>query len=144
MEEIIEAVIFKIGDILCGLDIRHVQEICKNTDITRVYYSPAFISGVINLRGTVVTVINLRHLFKMKENHRSVTSRIIIVDSGGERIGLLVDIVHDIIEIDRSFLEPPPSNIKGVAGSLFTSIYKKPRELVSIMNLEEVLKIRTE
>lgn len=144
MNNIKEAVIFKTGDILCGIDVINVQEITKISDITKVYLSPLYISGLINLRGNVVTVIDLRQVFRIRDVQSFDNSRIIIVNSDGERIGILIDSVRDIIEIDKNYLDPPPSNIKGIAGSLFAYIYKKNRELISILNLEEILKYKPE
>lgn len=134
-----EMVVFTVGTIICGLCITHVVEICRNFKITTVHRAPAAIRGVIHLRGQVVTVVDMRTIFRAPQIPVGRESRIIMVKSQNESLGLLVDEVDDIIVVEPQNLQPPPPNVKGVAGSLFTCIYKRPRELVSVLNLEEVL-----
>jgi purine-binding chemotaxis protein CheW len=134
-----EIVLFMVSDILSGLNIRHVQEISRNPVITRVYRAPEYVRGVINLRGQVVTLVDMRIIFGLEPSLPHRDMRIIVVRWQGEPIGLLVDSVHDIVEVDLAALEPPPSNVRGVTGSLFSCIYKRPSALVALVDLDEAL-----
>lgn len=136
-----ELVVFAVGTIICGLCVTHVVEICRSFEIAPVHRTPSAIRGVMHLRGQVVTVVDMRTVFNFPQIPVGKQSRIILVKSQNESLGLLVDAVDDIIAVEPQNLQPSPPNVNGVAGSLFTCIYKMPRELVPILDLEEVLKI---
>jgi len=131
--------VFSVGAISCGLCVTNVGEICRNLEITPVFRAPAAVRGVIHLRGQVVTVVDMRTIFNSPRAGIGRESRIIVVKSMDESLGLLVDAVEDIIAVDHKNLKPPPPNVKGVAGSLFTCIYKRPFDLVAVLNLEAAL-----
>lgn len=135
-----ELAIFQVGDMPCALDTSEVREIIKNTQITQVYLAPAYVRGVINLRGEIATVIDVRKKFTMEPLNDDSAMEIVVVRRGTENIGLLVDRVRDVIWADRKEIAPPPSNISGVTGIYFEGIYKMKNELVSILNSEELLK----
>ncbi len=135
-----ELAIFNIGEIVCGLDITELKEINKHIDVTIVHHAPEYVRGVLNLRGNIVTVIDLRKKFGYESIEMNNKMRIIIVKSKGENIGLLVDGVDDIVMTNHKDIEPPPSNVNGVTGTFFSGIYKMKSALVSILNIEEILK----
>lgn len=131
--------LFESGDLLCGLDIAHVQEINKNIAVTAVHRAPQYVCGVINLRGEIVTVIDLRIKFGFEPMPPGTETQIVIVRQGGENIGLLVDSVSDVVLADEKDIEPPPSNLAGVTGHFFKGIYKLEHSLVAILNIDELL-----
>jgi purine-binding chemotaxis protein CheW len=135
-----ELAIFQVGDMPCGLDTSLVREIIKNTQLTKVHLAPDYVRGVINLRGEIATVIDLRKKFSMETVEESENMEIVVVKSGSENIGLLVDRVRDVVWADRKEITQPPSNIRGVTGIFFSGIFKMKNELVSILNSEELLK----
>lgn len=131
--------LFQSGELLCGLDIAHVQEINQNLAITVVHRAPEYVRGVINLRGAIVTVIELRKKFGFEPLPREAEAQIIVIRQGDEHIGLLVDSVSDVVMADEGDIEPPPSNLGGVAGQYFKGIFKQEGALVAILNIDELL-----
>ena len=137
-EKPIELTIFNIGDLLLGIDISHVKEINRHIDVTKLHSAPDYIRGVMNLRGLIVTIIDLRIKFHLPPIEKNNDMRIIIVQNKGESIGLLVDRVDDIVIADSSDITQPPSNAtKG--GKYFSGIYQIEDSLISIVNIEEIL-----
>ena len=135
-----ELAIFQVGEMPCGLDTSQVREIIKNTQITKVHLAPDYVKGVINLRGEIATVIDLRKKFGLSRADKDKSTEIVVVRVASENIGLMVDRVRDVIWADKQEITPPPSNIGGVTGIFFEGIFKMKHELVSILNCEELLK----
>lgn len=109
-EEINRIVTFFAGESLCGIDIMETQEIIKTTQMTPVPLAPDTISGIINLRGSIVTVIDLNRRLGLSEESGfidPVSHRIIIVRIQEESIGLLVNAIGDVIDIAPGDLAPP-------------------------------------
>ena len=131
--------LFQSGELLCGLDIDHVQEINQHLAITVVHRAPDFVRGVINLRGSIVTVIDLRRKFGFEPLPRDAEQQIVIIRQRDENIGLLVDSVSDVVLASEEEIEPPPSNLSGVAGQYFKGIFKQENTLVAILNIDELL-----
>ncbi|MEW6289875.1 MAG: chemotaxis protein CheW [Thermodesulfobacteriota bacterium] len=135
-----ELAIFQVGEMPCGLDTSWVREIIKNTQITKVHLAPDYVRGVINLRGEIATVIDLRKKFSLAPCEDDGKMEIVVVRRSSENIGILVDQVRDVVWADGKNITPPPSNISGVTGVFFEGIYKMERELVAILNIDELLK----
>jgi purine-binding chemotaxis protein CheW len=131
--------LFESGNLLCGLDIACVQEINKNIAVTVIHRAPEYVRGVINLRGEIVTVVDLRTKFGFEPLPQDAEAQIIIVRQGDESIGLMVDSVSDVVIADEKDIEPPPSNLAGVTGHFFKGIYKLEHSLVAILNIDELL-----
>lgn len=135
----LELATFYIGEILIGIDIRNVREINRNVDLTHVPYAPEGVRGVINLRGDVVTVLDLRAMLDLEPQNVSRSSRNIVINSGGEHIGLIVDKVSDVISVDSSELDSPPANLNGVDGRYFSGLVRLEHELLLLLNPTELL-----
>jgi len=136
----VELATFYVGDALCGMDILKVQEINKLLEMTEVPLAPDYVKGILNLRGQIVTVIDLGNKLSLSETKTSGETRNIIVNSNGEYIGLLVDKIGDVERTDEQDIEPPPANIGGIQGKYFEGVFKKEKSLIGILNVEEVLK----
>ena len=130
---------FYVGNLLLGVDIRQVQEINRQLDVTDVPQAPECVRGVINLRGEVTTVIDLRTILGLELSEVTRTSRNLIVNSGGESIGFLVDKISDIITLRSDQINPPPTNIKGVQGRYFSGVHTLESEILVLLNVEEAL-----
>jgi purine-binding chemotaxis protein CheW len=138
--DIIELATFYVGEALCGMDILNVQEINKLMNMTYVPQAPDYVNGILNLRGQIVTIIDLGKKLGLTSTEMSNECRNIIVNSKDEYIGLLVDRISDVIKAERNKLEPPPANIGGVHGRYFDGVFKTEESLVGIIDIEEVLK----
>ncbi|MBN2280832.1 MAG: purine-binding chemotaxis protein CheW [Candidatus Marinimicrobia bacterium] len=130
---------FYLGDALCGIDINNVQEISKDMEMSPVPLSPDWVLGIKNLRGGIVTVIDLGDKIGLKPSKIDEQSRIIIVSWKEEYIGLLVDKISNILHADRNLLEDPPSNVKGMQGKYFQGVINTDSGLIALMNIDAVL-----
>jgi purine-binding chemotaxis protein CheW len=137
---VVELTTFFVGDALCGMDILNVQEINKHMEMTKVPQAPDCVMGILNLRGQIVTIIDLGKRLGLCSTELDHNSRNIIVNSSGEYIGLNVQRISDVVQADWETVEPPPANIGGVQGKFFEGVYKTENRLIGILNVEEVLK----
>lgn len=135
-----ELVIFQVGNVLCGVDITQIQEINKHLEITPVHHAPAYVRGVINLRGQIVTVIDMRIKFGMPPLATPHEARMVVIRWQGEHIGLFVDRIHDVLKVEPADIVPPPANVSGLSGTFFTGMYPTDTGLVALLNSNEVLK----
>ncbi|MFZ0482519.1 MAG: chemotaxis protein CheW [Desulfobacterales bacterium] len=136
----VELASFYVGEALCGMDILKVQEINKLIEMTRVPQAPEYVLGILNLRGEIVTIIDLGKKLGLKSTEVNHKTRNIIVNSNGEHIGLMVEQISDVIQAEWGKVEPPPANIGDVQGKYFTGVFKTADRLIGILDVEKVLK----
>lgn len=122
-----------------GIDILKVQEIIRPVDITRVPNAPSFVEGVINLRGRIVPVVDLRKRFGLAEREQDQHIRIIVVELIDKVVGFMVDAVREVIRVDRSVIEPPPDLAIGIDTHYIKGVAKLDDRLLILLELEEVL-----
>jgi purine-binding chemotaxis protein CheW len=134
-----EYVTFYVGDILVGVDITLVEEINRHVDETPVPHAPSFVCGVLNLRGDVVTVVDLRMILGLPAAKPGESTRAVIVRSRDEQIGLRVDRIADVVRSRREDIDPVPPNLSGVDGRLFRGVYKLEGELLAILDVDVAL-----
>jgi len=134
-----DLVLFRSGDLLCGIDVARVREINGNLDITVVHRAPDYVRGVLNLRGQLLTVIDLRRKLAMESASIDLNMRVIVIRRDGVEVGLLVDQIVDIIAADGLNTEPPPANVALVGGIFFSAVYKMETALVAVLDLDRVL-----
>lgn len=132
---------FYVGELLLSLPIEFVQEINRNLELTEVPHAPEHVRGVINLRGDVATVIDLRRILGFDPAVVSSHSRNLIVRAGDESIGLWVDRIADIISISSDSISPSPANVSGADGRFFKGVYRTESEIVVILDVDEVLSV---
>ena len=137
----VELATFYVGDALCGMDILQIQEINKLMMMTKVPQAPDYVQGILNLRGKIVTVIDLGKKLGMEEMEVSSDARIVIVGSGGTFVGLLVKKIGDVVAVDLINKEQPPANMRGIQGKYFTGVYKKDNTLIGILDIDMVLRV---
>ncbi len=135
----VELTTFYVGKALCGMDILKVQEINKLMEMTTVPQSPEYVMGILNLRGQIVTIVDLGKKLGLNSSAISDKSRNIIVNSKGEYIGLFVTSISDVVDADWDKIEPPPANIGGVQGKFFKGVFKTDDRLIGVLDVEKVL-----
>jgi purine-binding chemotaxis protein CheW len=135
----VELATFYVGEALCGMDILNVQEINKLMDMTKVPQSPEYVTGILNLRGQIVTVIDLGKKLGLSSTDFSETTRNIIVNADSEYIGLLVSSISDVVNANWEKVEEPPANIGGVQGVFFKGVFKTKDRLIGILDVNKVL-----
>jgi len=144
-DKIVELATFYAGEALCGMDILKIQEINKLLDMTPVPQAPEYVKGILNLRGQIVTVIDLCRKLGLPEIRiNQEENRNIIVNSENEYVGLLVERISDVVRADWDEVQAPPANIGGVQGRYFEGVYKTDNSLIGILNAEEVLRTHKE
>jgi len=128
--------VFSLGEAMFGIDALEVQEVVRLTSLTPVHQADETIGGIINLRGQIVTVIDLARRIGMPGGERR---HILIVGWGGEYIGLLVDSVTDVVAAEMDDLEPSPANISAEQQKFFKGVCHAASRLVAVLNLDAVL-----
>lgn len=139
--ESIQLVTFVVGDIVLGIDIARVQEINRHLDVTRVPGASPMIHGVVNLRGDVVTVIDPHRVFGLDPAIAPACRRSLILNIGGERIGILVDDISDILTVKTSELVRRPSNVRSLDRQFIESVYLQSEQIVVMLNADQLLKV---
>jgi purine-binding chemotaxis protein CheW len=138
-KERMELTTFFVGNALCGIDILKVQEINKLMEMTEVPQAPEYINGILNLRGQIITIIDLGKKLGLGQTQINVNSRNIIVNGHGEHIGMFVKQISDVVVVNPQHIEPAPANMKGIQGDFFTGVYKTEDKLIGILNVARVL-----
>jgi purine-binding chemotaxis protein CheW len=140
-QELLQLVSFTIGSEEFGLDILKVQEIIRTMQITKVPNSPDFVEGVINLRGKVIPIIDLRIKLGMAKKEHGSSTRIVVVEISRKTIGFIVDSVSEVLRIPKNIMEAPPQIVVGVDSKYITAIGKLGDRLLILLDLEEVISV---
>jgi purine-binding chemotaxis protein CheW len=134
---------FYVADLFFGIDVLNVQEVLRYQEMTRVPLAPDVIEGLINLRGQIVTAVDLRRRLKVKPRDTGSTPMNIVVRSEEGAVSLLVDEISDVLEVNPASYEPPPQNLPLEQRELIEGLYKLDGRLLLILNTERVLQIQT-
>jgi purine-binding chemotaxis protein CheW len=138
-EELCQFVACRIGSEEFALDVLSVQEINRVAEITRVPKAPSHVEGVINLRGRIIPVLNLRRRFGLPDIERTARSRIVVVSVRQRLVGLAVDSVEEVLRIPRSAIEPPPA-VGTAAGAEYTQgVGRVHDRLLIVLDLPRLL-----
>ena len=138
-EEVLQLVSFNIGEEEFGLGIQSIQEINRMVEITRVPNSPEFVTGVINLRGKVIPIVDLRKRFGFPPKESDRNTRIIVVELGDMVVGFTVDAVSEVLRIPKNITEPPPPIVAGIGSEYITAVAKLENRLLILLDLERIL-----
>jgi purine-binding chemotaxis protein CheW len=134
-----QVVRFMVGKESFGVDIGRVQEIVTVPDITRVPDAPDFLEGIINLRGKIVSVIDLRKRLKINGAERHKKNRILVTEIEGKVVGLIVDEVSEVLRLNPDNIEPPPEMVNSVGAEYITGVGKLEDRIVLLLDLAKVL-----
>ena len=130
---------FRIGSELYALDIMRIKEIIRPQKLTPIPKAPSFIEGVINLRGVVIPVADLRKRFDQPISEANRKNRIVICSLMGRIIGLMVDEVTEVKRFGRKEIAPAPQFISGPEASYFLGVARRDEDLIMLIDLEKVL-----
>jgi purine-binding chemotaxis protein CheW len=139
--EILQLVGFLIGNEEYGVDILKVQEINRITQITKVPNSPEFVEGVINLRGKVIPILDLRIRMGMEKKEHDSRTRIIVVEINQRTIGFIVDEVTEVLRIPMNVIEPPPQLVTGEKSEFITGVGKLDDRLLILLDLDRIISL---
>lgn len=137
--DIIQLVSFILDDVEYGIDILSVHEIMRMPDIARLPNTPPFVKGVINLRGNVIPVVDVRERFGFPVTEITDLTRIVVIESMEKLVGLLVDNVHQVVRLPESNVDPPAELVEGVSEVFIKGIGRLNKRLIVILNLNNML-----
>ncbi len=134
-----QLVVFQLAAELYGVEISRVHEIIRLQSVTRVPRAPAFVEGVINLRGKVIPVVDLRRRFSLPLSENTRASRIVVVEIGDQVVGIIVDAVSEVLRVNTGVIEPPSPVVAGIDSEYLEGIAKLTDRLVILLDLDRVL-----
>jgi purine-binding chemotaxis protein CheW len=138
-DPIIQLVTFRLDQEAYGINVMQVQEVLRVTEIAPVPGAPDYVLGIVNLRGNVVTVIDTRSRFGLPTAEMSDASRIVIIESGEEVIGILVDSVSEVVELRQSEIELAPSVGTEESSRYIQGVATRSEDLLIVVDLNKLL-----
>lgn len=135
----IQLACFRVGDQLYGLDILRIREIVRPQKLRPVPKAPSFVEGVMNLRGAVIPVVDLRRRFDLVVPPEDRQTRIMISALAGRIVGLMVDEVVEVRRYSRKEIQPAPHFLKGRGVEFFLGVCRREEDLILILDLEKLL-----
>lgn len=134
---------FALDGLFLGVPVERVQEVTDFREITRVPSAPPIVRGLINLRGQIVMVLDLRRRLQLREYPHDLTPvNVVLRKDDHSLVSLLVDDIEDVVEVDDSFLEHPPETLKGVGRELIREVYKLKNKLLLVLDTNKTIEIR--
>ena len=134
-----QLVVFPLGAELYGVEISRVHEIIRLQSVTKVPRAPSFVEGVINLRGKVIPVVDLRRRFGLPTSDHTRASRIVVVEIGDQVVGIIVDGVSEVLRVNTATVEPPSPVVAGIDSEYLHGIAKLSDRLVILLDLDRIL-----
>lgn len=138
-KDFLHVVSFKLHQEEYAIEITKVKEIILLEGITRIPQVPEFIEGIINLRGNVIPIIDLRKRFGLSAEERTEHTRIIVTRMEGRIIGLIVDSVSQVMKIPKADVQPPPDTIASISGKYILGIGKVDERMIILLDIEKIL-----
>lgn len=131
---------FCVGDLFFGVDVLCVQEVLRFQQMTRVPQAPAVIEGLINLRGQIVTAVDLRRRLELNERAKDEESMNVVVRTDDGVVSLLVDEIGDVVEVEEQGFEPPPATLRASICGMIRGAFKLKDRLLLLLDTERVMK----
>lgn len=139
MSETSQYCTFYLHDFFFGIEVKTVQEVIRFQEMTPIPLAPECVEGFINLRGQIVTAVDLRRRLSFPPRDNGKQPMNVIVDSNGEPVSLLVDQIGDVLEVDQSLFELPPDTLQGIAREVIDGVYKLQGQLLLVLNITKTL-----
>lgn len=124
-----------------GIDVLKVQEVIRSQPVTRVPLAPRVVRGLINLRGQIVTAIDLRRRLELPERPATRTPVNVVVHTDDGPVSLLVDEIGDVLSVPEASVEPPPETLRGIARELIRGAHPLPDRLLLLLDLSRAVKL---
>jgi len=137
--EVKQLISFMVGEEEFGLEILKIKEVIRIQQITKLPKAPSFVKGVINLRGDVIPVIDLREKFGLEGKDYGSMTRVIVVEVGGKSIGMVVDSVSQVIRVPIDQIEPAPPMVGGLAAEYLEGVAKMEDRLIILVRIDKIL-----
>ncbi|MCC7475104.1 MAG: chemotaxis protein CheW [Pirellulales bacterium] len=141
MSEVTQYCTFMLDGHYFGVDVQQVQEVIRYQELTRVPLASPVVSGLINLRGRIVTAIDLRRRLGLSDRPAGKLPMNVVVRTGDDAVSLLVDEIGDVIEVPADKFEKPPETLRGVARTLVEGAFKLEGRLLLVLNTREAVEV---
>src|SRR5258708_23297370 len=128
---------FYLDKLLFGVELKGVQEVIRSLEMTRVPLAPDVVSGLINLRGQIVTAVNLRRRLELEPAAAGALPMNVVVRSDDGSVSLLVDEIGDVVEVDEDSFEPPPETLRGSMRDMILRVHKLNDRLLHVLDIEK-------
>ena len=128
---------FYLDKLLFGVELKGLQEVIRSLDMTKVPLAPAAVSGLINLRGQIVTAVDLRRGLELKPSPPGTLAMNVVVRSEDGPVSLLVDHIGDVVEVEETTFEPPPETLQGSVRSMILGVHKLNDRLLHVLDIEK-------
>ena len=128
---------FYLDKLLFGVELKGVQEVIRSLDMTKVPLAPAVVSGLINLRGQIVTAVDLRRRLELEPRPEGMLPMNVVVRSDDGAVSLLVDEIGDVVEVEEDSFEPPPETLRGSVRTIILGVHKLNDRLLDVLDIEK-------
>jgi purine-binding chemotaxis protein CheW len=132
---------FFVDGLFFGVEVLQVQEVLRYQEMTRVPLAPDVVEGLINLRGQIVTAVDMRRRLHLKPRPDGQTPMNTVVRMAGGAVSLLVDEIGDVVEVDANTFEQTPDNVEPAARELLRGVYKLKERLLLILDTEKTVEV---
>jgi purine-binding chemotaxis protein CheW len=132
---------FFVDGLFFGVEVLQVQEVLRYQEMTRVPLAPEVVEGLINLRGQIVTALDMRRRFKLRARPQELMPMSMVVRTADGAVSLLVDEIGDVVEVQAESFERPPENLEGVARELIRGVYKLKDRLLLVLDTERTVEV---
>jgi purine-binding chemotaxis protein CheW len=132
---------FYLDKLLFGVELKGVQEVIRSLEMTKVPLAPEVVSGLINLRGQIVTAVNLRLRLELEPASPGALLMNVVVRSEDGAVSMLVDEIGDVVEVEESSFEPPPETLRGSVRSMILGIHKLDDRLMHVLDIEKACRM---
>ncbi len=137
--ELRQFISFSVGDEEYGLELLRVKEVIRVREITWLPKAPSFVKGIINLRGDVIPIIDLRDKFGLEAKEATAMTRVIVVEVEGKLMGMVVDSASQVVRIPADQIDPPPPVLGGFTQEFITGVGKIDDKLIILLNSDAIL-----
>ena len=128
---------FYLDKLLFGVELKGVQEVIRTLEMTKVPLAPEVVSGLINLRGQIVTAVDLRRRLELEPAPPDMLAMNVVVRSEDGAVSLLVDEIGDVVEVDETSFEPPPETLRGSVRTMIVGVHKLNDRLMHVLDIEK-------
>jgi purine-binding chemotaxis protein CheW len=128
---------FYLDKLLFGVELKGVQEVIRSLEMTRVPLAPDVVSGLINLRGQIVTAVDLRRRLELEPAPPGTDAMNVVVRSDDGSVSLLVDEIGDVVEVEEDTFEPPPETLRGSIRVMILGVHKLNDRLMHVLDIDK-------